>query len=232
MTSQLLFGEKAIIMNQNDEWVEIKTEFDNYAGWLELKSVEIFELSTNPLDWITNPIPLLTLKKEKTKMTIPAGSEFPRPDPMGCFEMNNIVFRLNKSELFYSIEKKINIAAEALKFENSPYLWGGRSIMGIDCSGFIQILFKIGGVALPRDAKDQAEVGIIIDSIEKTRIGDLFFFNNEAGQIIHVGMLIEPGKIIHSSGSVRIDNIDNRGIYNQKSGKYTHSLKVIKRLKI
>lgn len=232
MTSQLLFGEKALFLNEADEWVEIKTEFDNYIGWIELKSVEPFELNTDHNIWGTLPLPLLSITKENYEMIIPAGSELPSTDKMGCFEINNIFFKHELSTLTNAVKQNNNIAAIALKFINAPYLWGGRSILGIDCSGFIQVIFKIKGIALPRDAKDQSEVGNKIESVEKSEIGDLFFFNNEAGYIIHVGMLIEPGKIIHSSGSVRIDSIDNKGIFRQKTGKYTHLLKMIKRLDI
>lgn len=230
MTSQLLFGEKADIINQNDDWIEVKTCFDNYTGWMEFKSAEIFEPSSSDDKWAVNPFPILSLKKNDREIYIPAGAEFPIPDDTGYFKINGITYKLNISEHLLSENQNTKLSELALKFENAPYLWGGRSILGIDCSGFVQILFKIEGITLPRDATDQALVGATINSIDKSAIGDLLFFNNDEGRIVHAGMIISPGRIIHSSGFVRIDKIDSKGIFNETTTKYTHSLKIIKRV--
>lgn len=226
MTSQLLFGEKATVLNETDEWFEISTEFDNYTGWLEKKSVEDFREENLKKVWMTNPLPLLTIEEDNKKIRVPAGGEIPVPDESGYFIINERRFQFDPSV----IEISKSIVKTALKFENAPYLWGGRSIMGIDCSGFIQLVYKINGITLPRDTKDQCKEGSLVSSVDETISGDLFFFSNKEGKINHVGMLIEPGKIIHSSGLVRIDRIDNKGILNIKSGKYSHTLNSIKRI--
>ena len=118
----------------------------------------------------------------------------------------------------------------ATKYLNAPYLWGGRSIWGIDCSGFTQLVFKMLGIKIRRDAYQQADQGITLGFIEEAEPGDLAFFDNEDGKIIHVGILLGQGKIIHASGKVRIDRIDHQGIFNEETGKYSHKLRIIKRI--
>ena len=113
---------------------------------------------------------------------------------------------------------------------NVPYQWGGRSPMGMDCSGFTQVVFKILGKKLLRDAWQQAEQGVLVNFIEEIQPGDLVFFDNEEGRIIHVGIALANHKIIHASGCVRIDNLDHHGIYNTETRKYSHNLRIIKRV--
>ena len=122
------------------------------------------------------------------------------------------------------------ILENAMMYLNSPYLWGGRSPFGIDCSGFVQMVFKAVGVKLLRDASQQATQGETISFLSEAQQGDIVFFDNEEQQIIHVGILLGNNKIIHASGKVRIDIIDHEGIYNVDTKKYTHKLRLIKKL--
>ena len=101
--------------------------------------------------------------------------------------------------------------------------------MGVDCSGFVQTVFKMLGVPLLRDAWQQQEQGTAVEFPEMSE-GDLAFFHNEKGRIVHVGIVLEGGKIMHASGKVRIDALTNEGIIHAQSGKQTHSLHSIKRI--
>ncbi|MPN27215.1 hypothetical protein SDC9_174643 [bioreactor metagenome] len=123
-----------------------------------------------------------------------------------------------------------NILKIATMYLNAPYLWGGKSLLGIDCSGLVQVVFSICGIQLPRDASQQVEKGDLVNFLGEAQQGDLAFFDNEAGNITHVGILLDATRIIHASGWVKIEKIDNHGIISSQTGEYTHKLKVIKRL--
>mgnify|MGYP003978580471 FL=1 len=123
---------------------------------------------------------------------------------------------------------KIKITENAMMYLNSPYLWGGRTPFGIDCSGFTQMVYRLQGIDLPRDAYQQAEVGTTLSFVEESEAGDLAFFDNAEGKVIHVGIILDNNHIIHASGKVRIDRIDQQGIFNKEEGKHTHKLRLIK----
>ena len=125
---------------------------------------------------------------------------------------------------------KDSIPDTAMRFINSPYIWGGRLPSGIDCSGLTQLVYKIHGIAIPRDSWNQAEAGKTVDFIDSTEPGDLVFFDNERGRISHVGMILSRGLVIHASGRVRIDRIDHQGIYKPEKKGYSHKLRLIRRI--
>ncbi|MEI6764910.1 MAG: C40 family peptidase [Bacteroidota bacterium] len=234
MSNQLLFGDLIEILDRVDSWLFIRSVFDSYEGWLDFRQVtevsnEYFEKAASAaLCVCCDPVGILKDEHGNLKVRIVAGSSLPG--------MNDNHFEIDGSHYFYDGNSAVmhgnasreNICNIALAYLEAPYLWGGRSPFGIDCSGFVQAVFKIGGLPMKRDASQQAMQGNTISFLEESLPGDLVYFDNEEGVIIHTGILLENNKIIHSSGKVRIDNIDHEGIFNHELQKYTHRLRLIK----
>ena len=175
--------------------------------------------------------PLLCHKNDKTKIVLEAGcdifrSRFRRIKFFISVRINIPLVDFNNNY----ISTNDSITDSAMKFINSPYIWGGRIPSGIDCSGFTQLVYKIQGTPIPRDSWQQAEVGKIIDFIDQAEPGDLVFFDNDRGKISHVGMILSRGLVIHASGRVRIDSIDHQGIFKAEIGGYSHKLRMIRRI--
>ncbi|MBK7084827.1 MAG: C40 family peptidase [Flavobacteriales bacterium] len=116
-------------------------------------------------------------------------------------------------------------------FLGAPYLWGGRTPTGVDCSGLTQMLFMLMGIYLPRDAYQQAEEGDPVELVDLAEPGDLAFFDNAEGRITHVGIVLPERRILHASGRVRIDALDQEGIFDAEQGKYSHKLRLVKRVR-
>jgi cell wall-associated NlpC family hydrolase len=235
MVSQVLFGETYSILDEVDKWKKIKLDYDGYSGWIDAKQINIidgpiFFNFNNSGNCVTDKLITTATIKGKTGIYyLLAGSDLCNliENTFSIGETNyQLTFPI--SPLTYSQSETIVYAA--LQFINIPYLWGGRSSFGIDCSGLVQTACKIAGIKMPRDASQQALEGKQLIATDELRPADLAFFENEAGKIVHVGIILLPGKIIHSSGHVRIDTIDNDGIFNEDRQEYTHKLKIIKRL--
>jgi len=128
------------------------------------------------------------------------------------------------------ISPKSELIKTAFLYLNAPYLWGGKTPFGIDCSGFTQMVYKLNGHKLLRDASLQATQGEALSFIEESEPGDLAFFDNNEGLITHVGIIMQDNYIIHAHGKVRIDRLDHSGIYNVDSRTHTHKLRVIKKI--
>jgi gamma-D-glutamyl-L-lysine dipeptidyl-peptidase len=235
--SQLLFGEHYYVMfsDQENKWLRIKNYFDAYEGWIDATqhtsiSKEYFDHILIADFKITIDLTSSLLYK-KSPILILMGSIIP--------VTNTELFKIEE-QLAFNGEAKAQgqrrdyefLKTIAQRYLNSPYQWGGKSPFGIDCSGFVQMVYKISGYKLPRDAWQQAETGEIVPDITSSKFGDLAFFKNEAEKITHVGIILENNRIIHASGKVRIDNIDQTGILQAESNLYTHKLSHIRRILI
>jgi hypothetical protein len=234
MSTQILFGELYTVVEIVENWANITVTADNYNGWIDKKF--IYEITKedynkiNDADKIVYSEVFSQIKNisENKYQPLVAGSYLPFIDNAGKFTIGNCIYQLNNYTLIQ--KQKNDITEIALQFENAPYLWGGKTILGIDCSGFTQVVFRIVGLLLPRDASQQIDIGTAIDFIDEAQVGDLAFFDNEEGNIIHVGIILNNKKIIHASGCVRVDFIDHQGIYNKNTNSYSHKLRVIKRV--
>ena len=232
MLSQVLFGEKYNVLDKTGHWLKIETHFDNYQGWIDLNHLQHTE--DNDKDKSQGHVlnrSLLCFKNDETKLVLEAGCEIYNPDfDNRKFTIgNNIYTTDNKFNNSYLVASD-SFADLAMKFINSPYIWGGRIPSGIDCSGFTQLVYKVRGIAIPRNSWQQAEVGTNVSFIDEAMPGDLVFFDNERSRISHVGMMLSRGLVIHASGRVRIDTIDHQGIFKHEIGGYSHYLRTIRKI--
>ncbi|MCF8360054.1 MAG: C40 family peptidase [Prolixibacteraceae bacterium] len=239
MCTQILLGEHFEVIEDEEKWCRIRMAYDGYEGWIDRKVVtEITEkeyryLSETPQPVSSDIFNIVQQVNHYRNFLIVSGSTLPHYSKRkSTFRISKTSFHIegNSVHNFSIKEARARIINTALLYFNAPYLWGGRTPLGIDCSGLTQITYKIAGIKIPRDASQQAQMGDHFSFVEEALPGDLAFFDNEEGEIVHVGIIWEKNKIIHSSGKVRIDNIDHAGIYNIDTKRYTHQLRLMKRL--
>jgi hypothetical protein len=219
MVSQALLGEELLVLERQEKWSMIRLVNDGYEGWMDNKQFGVFahEEATVVLS-----APITRCVNDKGEVIwLPAASIVPQSWAQG------------ESQQRWSGDAAC-IEQCARTFLNAPYLWGGRTILGMDCSGFTQLVMRLNGVSIPRDAYQQADLGATISFVEESQTGDLAFFDNAEGRIIHVGIVIRSAdgvvEIIHASGKVRLDSLDHQGIFNKEQSSYSHKLRIIKRI--
>ncbi|WP_299113690.1 C40 family peptidase [uncultured Winogradskyella sp.] len=226
MVTQALYGDQFKVLEQRKKWSRIRFAYDRYEGWIDNKQYKEIEdsdykdlinaninLSRDLIEYVSDDVSNL--------YPIPVGSDLNGLQLMKHgFDGNRIVSQHPKSE----------IVKTSFLYLNAPYLWGGKTPFGIDCSGFTQMVYKLSGYKLLRDASQQATQGVPLSFIEESEPGDLAFFDNNEGNIIHVGIIMEDNYIIHAHGKVRIDRLDHSGIYNTDKNMHTHRLRVIKKI--
>jgi hypothetical protein len=232
MLSQVLFGEKYEVLDRAGHWMKVLTVFDNYTGWIDLDHLQQTEAHDDSPGMVLNRS-LLCYKEDMTRLVLEPGCEIYDPDfDAKSFRVGSNIFTTGPEFSEHYISHSESCADTALRFINSPYIWGGRIPSGIDCSGFTQLVYKIMGKPIPRDSRQQAEAGKAVSFINDTVPGDLVFFDDERGRISHVGMILSQGLVIHASGRVRIDTIDHQGIFKAEVKKYSHHLRTIRRIPI
>lgn len=226
MVTQLLYGDIFKIINQRKDWYKIRLAFDNYEGWLDKK--QALPISKEDYTNISKQSLLFNIEffefvsdTSKLVTAIPLGAT------LNGLEILEHHF---DGRVVSGQQPKAHLIDTALIYLNTPYLWGGKTPIGIDCSGFTQMVYKINGYSILRDASQQATQGEALSFIEESEAGDLAFFDNEEGKITHVGIIMNDNYIIHAHGKVRIDRLDHTGIFNETQKKYTHKLRVIKKL--
>ncbi len=231
IVSQVLFGEHFEILESAKQWTKVKLQYDDYEGWIDSKqfqsiseenynrlSKEAIILNSDLVEYITAPNNTLL------PITIGASLSF-----LNHSDINSENYDFEGLKVTGK-KPKADLVATSYLYLNSPYLWGGKTPFGIDCSGFTQMVYKLNGYKLLRDASQQSTQGDVLSFIEESEPGDLAFFDNEEGKIIHVGIILENNYIIHASGKVRIDRLDHLGIYNAELNRHTHRLRVIKKM--
>lgn len=234
LVTQLLFGEWVHILEKREKWLFVQNYLDSYQGWVSegqitLQDSETFtNLQNQPHCVSGDLVQILENKSRNYSFLITAGSSF-----YNCndneFDLCGDTWRYHGEMIRINKFDSADILQNALLFLHTPYLWGGKSALGMDCSGFTQLVFKMAGRQIHRDASQQATQGEMINLVHEALPGDLLFFDNEEGDIIHVGILIDDQHIIHAHQKVRIDKVDHHGIFNVDTRKYSHQLRLIKR---
>lgn len=232
MVTQLLFGEHFELLDGRGSWQLIRIAYDSYECWIDKKQfLPISDIKgiNDATTALTTDLLQLAEGPDGSMTSLVLGSSLPKFKTK-TFQLGRQEFTFEGDTTFPFGKKKEHHIDEIAKwYLNTPYLWGGRSPLGIDCSGFTQQAYKLHGIKLKRDAWQQAEQGKALSFLEEAETGDLAFFDNEDGRIVHVGIILGAGKIIHASGKVRIDKLDHQGIYNEETKKYTHRLRVVKK---
>ena len=235
MTTQLLFGDHYKVIDERAKWVKVRVALDNYECWIDRKQHQAISeqtyLAIHQAKFTPRSTELLGIvqKEDESMQPIVLGSALPFLTE-GTIHLEEQKFDFKGEHTSNQQLPKSKLVENACMFLNAPYLWGGKSPLGIDCSGYAQIVYLLQGISLPRDAYQQAEIGQTLSFIEESEPGDLAFFDNDEGHIVHVGFMLENNYIIHASGHVRIDRIDHQGIFNVDTRTYSHKLRLIKKI--
>ncbi|WP_139958466.1 C40 family peptidase [Flavicella sediminum] len=233
LVSQVLFGEHLKVLEIRKEWSKIRLAFDKYEGWIDNK--QFIFISKEKYDALQKSEPTLVgnlvdfiADQNQELSTISLGANLPNFSNAN-FSIGEHTFQYDGA-IITGKKEKHKLIETAFLFLNTPYLWGGKTPFGIDCSGFSQMVYKLNGYKLLRDASQQATQGEVLSFIEESEPGDLAFFDNNEGHITHVGIIMKDNYIIHAHGKVRIDRLDHSGIYNVDTRRHTHKLRVIKKI--
>ena len=237
--TQMLFGELAEVIEEQPRWRCIRLESDGQEGWVDAKMItpmtdKEYAAHKKALKTAaTVAFPMAYAMSENNGQTIPltAGTRLTNYKD-GRFEVLGVGFRIDPSMVITApLELNQENLLKAVRFFiNVPYLWGGKNALGMDCSGFTQTVMSLFGKALLRNASEQVTQGKPIKDLSKAKAGDLVFFDHEDGKISHVGIVIDPERVIHCSGRVKVEKLDSQGIFNAETGEYSHHLTQIRRL--
>lgn len=237
MVNQVLFGESFAILEEDKKsnFSYIRLHHDLYEGWINSQCINyITEAELNALKSLKLLISreshqILQTKIPTENIFISCGSLL-RISATGKIMINGIEFSAPEIPVLNPLKKRETLIAQGMKLLSIPYLWGGRSSFGFDCSGLVQNLYRQVELEIPRDASVQSTKGKALSFIAEAKAGDLAFFDNDEGMITHVGMIADNSKILHASGKVKLDELDHQGIFSKEQNRYTHKLRLIKNL--
>ena len=237
--TQMLFGELAEVVEEQPRWRRIRLESDGQEGWVDAKMItpmtdkEYAAYKKALKTAATVAFPMAYAMSENNGQTIPltAGTRLTKYKD-GRFEVLGVGFRIDPSMVITApMEMNQENLLKAVRFFiNIPYLWGGKNALGMDCSGFTQTVMSLFGKALLRNASEQVTQGKSVKELARAKAGDLVFFDHEDGKISHVGIVIDPERVIHCSGRVKVEKLDSQGIFNAETGEYSHHLVAIRRV--
>ncbi len=235
MVTQLLFGERFFILDKTSDWLAVELAMDHYRGWVARNQVEM--LGDTEVEMLEKAGHMVTMEHMAVVKEMVSGNHFLLSAGSSLYANNGKsltvcgkTFQYQGETISAKQSSGDSLARYAQLFLHTPYLWGGRSAFGIDCSGFVQIVCKMAGIPMARDASVQANSGENIHLINESLPGDLFFFDNTGEEITHTGILLGNDRIIHAHGKVRIDRVDHQGIFNTDTNTYSHRLRLIKRI--
>jgi len=226
MVTQLLFGDHFKVIEKRKKWSKIRIAFDQYEGWVDNKQyLDITEDQYNEIEQTPNQLTGDVIDflqgNENQLIPISLGANINKVE-LGGYTYEGRTFQGKRS--------KEQFLETAFLYLHAPYLWGGKTPFGIDCSGLTQMVYKLNGYQLFRDASQQSKQGEALSFIEESEPGDLAFFDNQEGEIIHVGIIMKDNYVIHAHGKVRVDRLDHSGIFNVDTKQYSHNLRVIKKI--
>ncbi len=235
MVSQLLFGETVeILETKGRQWAQVRLSDDNFIGWISLNQLE----AITPSEWEAYRQsfafvldPWCTVMHNDFFLPLCLGARLPLFDGIR-FQLGDKSFTFSGQAVF---PQDIQAGSEliiklARRYLNAPFIWGGRTTMGVDSPGLVQVVYRIAGIKLPRESFQQVLHGETVDFVDQAKPGDLAFFENRFERINHTGIVLPDGQILHVAGKVRIDVLDHFGIYNKEQGKYTHRLRIVRRV--
>lgn len=236
LISQLLFGETCHLLDSRGHWGLVSSDLDGSEGWLVRSCLQPFEQdhrSENSDErgfrMVSHPV-IVAKDQNGTPQYLPAGAIWPRQYGKSLSLFGKELHLENEEGLVYP-SPDVDPEAVGKRLLSLPYLWGGRSGFGFDAPGLVQMVGRMMGISLPRTCPKQSELGSTVNFLHEIRTGDLAFFNNPEGEIVHVGMALHGGRILHASNQVRIDRLDQHGIFDAEIDDYTHKLRIVKRVK-
>jgi gamma-D-glutamyl-L-lysine dipeptidyl-peptidase len=236
MIGQLLAGEQVEVLEAENTWLFVVSQQDGFQGWVDPKMIETLlegqarEISSSFAGVVKTPL-LCARDQYGRSFHLPAGSRlYTHGSSIAVAPGRNLEVQVKQHLILPSFVSRKELVTTALGYNGAPFQWGGRTILGIDCAGLIQIAFAINGLPVPRKIDQLVELGNVVPFSAESQPGDVAFFENQEGQIMHVGMVIDKGRIIHAYGEVKVDLLDHEGIFNKNTRQYTHKLRVIKNI--